>query len=73
MYLELGSIILLYFYFRFKNASVIKECDSQIKLCSNDNINLKQNIFDTQNALNNQNNIPQQKVKMCTNTTNVYL
>ncbi|XP_015363595.1 PREDICTED: uncharacterized protein LOC107161627 [Diuraphis noxia] len=45
----------------FKNASVIKECDSQITLCSNDNINKSQNIFNSQNALNNQNNISEQK------------
>ncbi|CAI6343996.1 unnamed protein product [Macrosiphum euphorbiae] len=45
----------------FKNASVIKECGSQITLCSNDNINQNKNIFKTQNALNNQNNISQLK------------
>ncbi|XP_060862265.1 metacaspase-2-like isoform X2 [Metopolophium dirhodum] len=51
----------------FENASVIKECGSQITLCSNDNINQNKNIFKTQNALNNQNSISQLKVKMCTN------
>ncbi|XP_022168201.1 MATH and LRR domain-containing protein PFE0570w-like isoform X2 [Myzus persicae] len=45
----------------FKNASVIKECGSQITLCSNNDINQNQNIFNTQSALNNQNNISQLK------------
>ncbi|XP_025203785.1 putative uncharacterized protein DDB_G0282133 isoform X2 [Melanaphis sacchari] len=43
----------------FKNSSMIKEYDSQITLCSNDNIS--QNIFKAQNNLNNQNNISQLK------------
>uniref|UniRef100_A0A2S2NHD7 Uncharacterized protein n=1 Tax=Schizaphis graminum TaxID=13262 RepID=A0A2S2NHD7_SCHGA len=45
----------------FKNSSIIKEYGSQITLCSNDNINQNQNIFKTQNDLNNKNNISQLK------------
>lgn len=61
----LGSILCIIFYFRFKNASIIKEYGSQITLCSNENINQKK--IKTQNDLYNQNNTSQIEVKICTN------
>lgn len=58
----LGSILCIIFYFRFKNASIIKEYGSQ---GSNENINQKK--IKTQNDLYNQNNTSQIEVKICTN------